>query len=316
MIEVTFTESAGGGLKAAQTYGKGKYSGGAISVFYRNEDGSQPTQDALREAQRRYEEQARKEWEEAIPIGGNPGDVYCLSLGLSMGDIRVDAFGEERKEFLQSMMCIDDEDFANCAAEQLEAAKSGLEAILKRAKTGETVRAWYSDNPDEICGFYHLMSLLDDTCQISAVKLQPIEENPDGTVSIHNGWGEIKPGDWGRYLSLERTVTPSLRRAYALDWRNLQGENLPLRAVLNGKLVGVPEDFYDSFILNALDREDAQFHEGRLIGRILVRCQLGIGDWLIHQRIENQIRLGRLTVVTPAEKSRPVYHRILRKASK
>ncbi len=37
MIEIVFGESACGSLKIAQTYGKGKYRGSAVSVFMRHE---------------------------------------------------------------------------------------------------------------------------------------------------------------------------------------------------------------------------------------------------------------------------------------
>ena len=40
MIEIVFGESACGSLKIAQTYGKGKYRGSAVSIFMRHEDGS------------------------------------------------------------------------------------------------------------------------------------------------------------------------------------------------------------------------------------------------------------------------------------
>lgn len=39
MIEIVFGESACGSLKIAQTYGKGKYRGSAVSIFMRHEDG-------------------------------------------------------------------------------------------------------------------------------------------------------------------------------------------------------------------------------------------------------------------------------------
>ena len=42
MIEIVFGESACGSLKIAQTYGKGKYRGSAVSIFMRHEDGSVP----------------------------------------------------------------------------------------------------------------------------------------------------------------------------------------------------------------------------------------------------------------------------------
>ena len=43
MVEIVFSESACGSLKIAQTYGRGKYRGSAISVFIRHENGSVPS---------------------------------------------------------------------------------------------------------------------------------------------------------------------------------------------------------------------------------------------------------------------------------
>lgn len=45
MIEIVFNESAAGSLKIAQSYGKGKYRGGATSVFIIKKDGSEPTEE-------------------------------------------------------------------------------------------------------------------------------------------------------------------------------------------------------------------------------------------------------------------------------
>ena len=39
MIEVVFNDSASGSLKVAQHYGRGKYPGGAFSVFICQESG-------------------------------------------------------------------------------------------------------------------------------------------------------------------------------------------------------------------------------------------------------------------------------------
>ena len=51
MIEIVFGESACGSLKIAQTYGKGKYRGSAVSIFMRHEDGSVPSSDEMKKAQ-------------------------------------------------------------------------------------------------------------------------------------------------------------------------------------------------------------------------------------------------------------------------
>ena len=50
MIEIVFGESACGSLKIAQTYGKGKYRGSAVSIFMRHEDGSVPSSDEMKKA--------------------------------------------------------------------------------------------------------------------------------------------------------------------------------------------------------------------------------------------------------------------------
>ena len=50
MVEIVFSESACGSLKIAQTYGRGKYRGSAISVFIRHENGSVPSSNEMKEA--------------------------------------------------------------------------------------------------------------------------------------------------------------------------------------------------------------------------------------------------------------------------
>ena len=77
MIEIVFGESACGSLKIAQTYGKGKYRGSAVSIFMRHEDGSVPSSDEMKKAQLQAQEQERIAWENAIPLGGKSCDVWA-----------------------------------------------------------------------------------------------------------------------------------------------------------------------------------------------------------------------------------------------
>ena len=80
MIEIVFGESACGSLKIAQTYGKGKYRGSAVSIFMRHEDGSVPSSDEMKKAQLQAQEQERIAWENAIPLGGKS---YYVEGGFS-----------------------------------------------------------------------------------------------------------------------------------------------------------------------------------------------------------------------------------------
>ena len=54
-----------------------------------------------------------------------------------------------------------------------------------------------------------------------------------------------------------------------MHWARLQEENAPLRAVVNGQLVSVGEDFYDGFLLRELAAQDKEFMEARFIADML-----------------------------------------------
>ena len=53
-----------------------------------------------------------------------------------------------------------------------------------------------------------------------------------------------------------------------MKWNQLQNENAPLRAMLNGKLQSVSEDIYDSFILREIAEQPEQFKMAIVIGKV------------------------------------------------
>ena len=118
MIEIVFGESACGSLKIAQTYGKGKYRGSAVSIFMRHEDGSVPSSDEMKKAQLQAQEQERIAWENAIPLGGKSCDVYCFDMALSVGDISDNGIGEQRKNVFKKMLSV-------CFVEDLDYSLTG-----------------------------------------------------------------------------------------------------------------------------------------------------------------------------------------------
>lgn len=313
MIEVAFTESAGGGLKLAQNCGRGVI-GEAVDVIVINDDGSPASEAQIQQARNQALEHLRKRREQAVPLGGSSRDVFCLPLGLSVGDIHRDVLGEERLAFLREFYVLPGDEFRDVAEEMMNTARESLDAVLTRAKLGEPVRVWYSDNPDELCGFCHLMSCLSDEMDIRAVKLPECAENENGYI-IHSGWGEVLPEHFHRFLPLEVKITPVLRRMYATRWRDLCEENAPLRACINGRAASAREDLYDFYILREINRAGEEFHEARVIGNILGRYQLKISDMLIARRIEKLVRDRKLIPLTEAGEDEPGYRRMLRKAS-
>ena len=63
---------------------------------------------------------------------------------------------------------------------------------------------------------------------------------------------------------------------YAQTWEMLKEDNSPLRAVINGELTGVPEDFYDFLIQKELTASPIK--EARLIGNILGKYPVLLND--------------------------------------
>lgn len=316
MIEIAFTESAAGGLKIAQSFGKGKYRSGAIGVLIHHEDGSEPTEEEIQEAKGQAEERQRREWERAIPLGGRAGDVFNLSLGLGFGDIRDPLCIQDRLGAMKILFSFWLEDIEARERKRLEAIREKLETLKSRIAAGEDARIWYSSKPDELCGFYWLMDELrhlpNGHGAIYALNQPEFEENEDVIIS-HNGWGEVEPGRFGAYLDLAAPVSDPMRRCFGNQWKELQRENSMLRASINGRLRSAPEDLFDAYIRAELEKQPEEFKEAVLVGNVLGKYQPGIGDGYIHYRIQKMVDQGKLIAVTTPKEGDPGYWRILRK---
>lgn len=318
MIEVVFSESAYGSLKVAQHYGVGKYRGVATSVFLRDQGNSEPTTVQIQDAQQRAEERARRSWENAVPLGGKQEDIYCISLAWSIGEISESMIGSQRREVMEKLFSVWSEDqMAQIIDKKIQDAQTALTAVLERCSAGEDIRVWYSHNPDEMCGMYWLLAQLRPLKQrgsIYLVKLPEWEYTGENTVSMRNGWGEIGPGEWGRYLALQQEAQPAFLALCATKWNQLKEENAPLRVFLNGQLQSASDDVYDSFILREILVQPEVFNEAFVIGNVLGKYQLGIGDAWAALRIGKMIAEGKLEIVERAPADHPVYRQKLRKA--
>lgn len=317
MVEVVFNESAGGSLKIAQHYGKGKYRG-VSTVFISHSDGKETTKEEVEKAKQEYEQKEREAWERAVPLGGSPADVFCFAFVLSMGDISEDIPEEKRRAVLEKLYAQCYPEFAiEDVKKMIDSAKQSLKILAKRMTEGEPVRIWYSSNPDELCGMYWFMNWLrqfykDMSPTIYVVKLPEYEEKEDGSILQRGSWGNVSAEEWSQYIPLQQQVSESFVKMCAAQWKELQQENAVLRAELNGRLVSIPENTYDYYILEEIKNSEETFNEARIIGKVLGKYQFGISDSLIHIRIEQMIADGKLEVVTQAEKDMPVYRRMLK----
>ena len=139
-----------------------------------------------------------------------------------------------------------------------------------------------------------------ENLDVTVVRLPEFQERPDGTAVQYAGWGEVEPYQFGRMAGTGERLPVSAGRMMADRWKQLQRENAPLRAVLNGRLVSAPESLYDPYILREIDAQDQEFRGADVVGNVIGKYQLGIGDGWIVRRMEQFIRSGILEPVTQA----------------
>ena len=339
MLEIVFSDSALGSMALAANGPDAKVAG-VTGVIGQHGDGRPYTEEELRDYQRQLEERERRCWASALPFESRRADILCFPLALSVGGIGEEGIGQARETALEKLMSVYPTEGRDAAASLLETARKSLAALRARA-CSEPVRIWTSQNPDERCGLAWTAAQLEplglDRLTVTVVELPefiragwaPVElpdpavwdgqpgaplPQPDGSVVVSpTGWGEIEPHQFGRLAALARPVPMGELRALAHQWRMLMRENAPLRAVLNGRLVSVPENLYDPFLWREIDAQPEEFQEAMVIGRVLGRYQLGIGDGWAALRIEDFIRQGLLTPVSQPGPDAPAYHRLLRK---
>lgn len=297
VIEVMFGESEGGGMKAAKNYQKPDIDNMAISYIG---NGKKPDREEL---EKMFEGQA---------VGGNSSQVVCIPFLLDMGHIDVPVDSEYRKNLIIDMYTINgfnDRDVMKSLEEAWGKYISEIEKLKRYAALGEDIRLWYSDAPYSLCGFYFVCNLLKEyDCRVFAVKLPHHVQISDNEIQFYTTWGEVAAGKFYEFLPLAKELSACEIRSYASNWTELKEEKSTLRAVVNGKVIGVPENFYDHIIQKEIP--DGEFIMARLIGKILGKYPLGVGDWWYAKRINMMIEQGKLAVV---KKNKEIYSQTLKK---
>lgn len=239
-------------------------------------------------------------------IEGMSSEVLCLGFMLDIGDIQKEPGSACRKEIIRQMCACDMQpDTENDMGDAI----TQLEEYLR---DGEEIRIWYSTAPYSICGFYHLCSLLNCKWRgykrkVYAVRLPEYTVNSkNNSITIHINWGEVAAEQFAGFLRYQKELSELEQCRYSMEWGELVQDNAPLRAVINGKVTGVPEDFYDFLILKRLTKEPVR--EARLIGDIIGCSRLSVSDRWYAIRINHLIDTGVIKIIRDAEKE---YARII-----
>ncbi len=243
-------------------------------------------------------------------VEGNSQDVVNIGFLLDIGDISGAIDGNERQNVFRKVwgrFYFEDKEQEQFFQNQYE----DMEKLMSAAKDGIPIRVWKSNAPYSMCGFYYVCNLLRGIeCNISVVSLPKHNQVSENEIVEYSHWGEVSAGDFYQFLSLEKQVTQTEKRILSNDWNDLMLENAPLRAIINGKLTSVPENFYDFIIANNLPDND--FIMAQFIGKLLGKYRIGISDSWYAYRIDKMIEENKLIVIENKDTSHP-YGKVLRK---
>lgn len=236
-------------------------------------------------------------------VEGTREEVICLGFMLDIGNIKESVDSQYRKNLLYSMYTQNQYGRNMEIDEELrligKVYENELLRLRKYLEDGESIRIWYSDAPYSKCGFYSLCQMVQNyNIDVHVVKLPEYVVRKTSIISYRN-WGEVSAEEFAGFLSRERVLAKEEVRMYALLWIELIEDNSPLRAVINGRLTGVQDDFYDFLIWKRLTYKPVK--EARLIGDILGCFQIGVGDWWFAKRIDYFIQQDKIKVLEDSE---------------
>lgn len=295
MLEVVFSDSEKGSMKLAKNFNENKMVEGACSYGY---IGKKPNKSEL------------KEYFKGQAVGGSSDNVVNIGFSLDVGDISGAIDGNERQNVFCKLW--GRFNFNNKEQEQFfQNQRKDMEQLLAAAKDGIPIRIWQSNAPYATCGFYYICYVLRNIdCNISVVSLPKCTQVANDEIVAYSHWGEVAPGKFHQFLPLEKQVSQLEKRIAGDHWHKLVAENAPLRAIINGKLISVPEDFYDFIITENLPDND--FVMAQVIGKLLGEYSLGISDSWYAWRIDKMIEANKIIVVENKDSSHP-YRKVLKK---
>lgn len=233
-------------------------------------------------------------------LKGNLKEVICLGFQLDIGNIKETVDSRYRKELIYSMHA--PEQWGKNPKKDDKSSALGnfyiseLFRLKEYLRQGEPIRIWYSDSPYSRCGLYFLCGLLQEFHNdVLVVKMPEYMVRKDSSIVLYQNFGEVSAEEFAVFLQYEKKLSFEEQRMYAFLWNELIEDNSPLRAIINGKVIGVPEDFYDFLIWKRLSGKPIT--QGRLIGDVFGCNQIGISDWWYAFRINHFIEMGKVLVI-------------------
>lgn len=212
-------------------------------------------------------------------------NVLCIGYALDIGPIDRDDNMEKRKDVFKRLEC--SFKFTECEIDDFfDRQQNDIKELLDFAKTHEHIRFWRSREPHNLCAFAYTCYLLSNIkCDITYIDL------PEHMSS----WSFVPSNKYCEYLHFEEKLDLNKKLFYINKWIELKNENASMRAIVNGTLTSVDENFYDQFILSSITKDENIIAD--VILNISNNYRLGISPHLIYLRIMAMVNANKLQVL-------------------
>lgn len=233
-------------------------------------------------------------------------EYFCVfPAKLSIGHLFSSPECYERKAYLKTMINkgFDSTEYL----EELETDWGLLKKSMKELEEippEEDVFIWLNLSPDSLCILYYLVNFFHNKSNnlfiISLPAFQVTQKSANSyKIKYCYYWDDYKLSK-KTYPAVKNEfavqLSPLLKRLYLEKWGKLIVENCPIRTLLNGQLIGVGEDFFDSLILFQLKGQIQKI--SRLISNIHF-LHLFIPQWWIEGRIKFLIEKNLIEIINP-----------------
>ena len=237
-------------------------------------------------------------------------EIIELNLMMDFGYLDSGLESDERLEYADHINLIGYPDFVSedTPEDILEAAKVPDDFVpgnenrqyMKKLKRllakGKEVRIWYDDEPGSQCGFYAFCAFLRDyENKVYVIKAPRCIKGKEGWW-LAPGWGTFNMESLEPLLPLTRELSRGEMEAYAKHWDQLIKENAPLRAMIGGVPVSVPEDFYDRFLYEFIP--EGPFKISRLQWEITKKYPIGLYTAWYDKRLWEKLQQGEFEIVS------------------
>ncbi len=183
------------------------------------------------------------------------GDVNILNLHLDIGSLKDVSHDDisSRKEVLEKIYANADKNSLGISGLIYGQCEDTLNMLRNIRGTTSVIRMWASeDSPADMTGVCFICNMFQNTINPLILAKVPKTREIDGSLRLISSTEEAINEDFTMTSADYNLMLYEAKiKKYADIYNNLRTSPHKLRSIINGRLLGVRDDFYDDFILDA-----------------------------------------------------------------